>query len=56
VIEVLVNLPSPILELQHDLLPPKCCELGSVPRLPTFRRFHLRFTFESFEEVGSASL
>jgi hypothetical protein len=33
VIEVLVNLPSPILELQHALLPPKCCELGSMPQL-----------------------
>jgi hypothetical protein len=31
VIELLVNLLSPILKLQHALLPPKCYELGSVP-------------------------
>ncbi len=33
VIELLVALLSPILELQHGLLPPKCCELGSTPKL-----------------------
>ncbi len=32
-IELLVNLPSPIPELQHALLPPKCYELGSAPQL-----------------------
>jgi hypothetical protein len=31
VIDVLVNLPSPIPELQHALLPPKCCEPRSMP-------------------------
>jgi hypothetical protein len=33
VIELLVNLPSPILELQHAPLPPKWCELRSAPQL-----------------------
>jgi hypothetical protein len=33
VIELLVNLPSPILELQHAPLPPKCYESGSAPQL-----------------------
>ncbi len=32
IIELLVNLPSPISELQHTLLPSKCCEPGSVPQ------------------------
>jgi hypothetical protein len=28
---------NPILELQHTLLPPKCCKLGSMPQLyPSF--------------------
>ncbi len=31
VIELIVNLPSPIPELQHTLLPPKCCEPRSTP-------------------------
>jgi len=31
--EVLVNLPSPISELQHAPPPPKCYELGSTPQL-----------------------
>jgi hypothetical protein len=33
VIESLVNLPSPILELQHTPLPSKYCEPGSAPVL-----------------------
>ncbi len=33
VIDLLVNLPSCILELRHALLPPKCHELGSTPQL-----------------------
>jgi hypothetical protein len=33
-IEVLVNLPSPIPELQHAPLPPKCCEPWSVHPTP----------------------
>ncbi len=31
--EMFVNLPSPILELQHTPLPPKCCESRSAPQL-----------------------
>jgi len=34
VIDLLVNLPSPIPELQHGPLPSKCCEPGSAPQLP----------------------
>ncbi len=30
---LLVNLPSPIPELQHTPLPPRCCEPGNVPQL-----------------------
>jgi hypothetical protein len=33
VFEVLVNLPSPILKLQHTPLPLKCCEPGNAPKL-----------------------
>jgi hypothetical protein len=32
VIEVLVNLPSPIPKLQHAPLPPKCCEPRNAPQ------------------------
>jgi hypothetical protein len=31
--EVIVNLPSPILKLQHAPLPPMCCEPNSTPQL-----------------------
>ncbi len=37
--EVFVNLPSPILELQHTLLPLKWCEPGSTPN-SSFRCLH----------------
>jgi hypothetical protein len=40
--EVLVNLPSPILELQHAPLPPKCCEPRSVPQLFILLLFSLQ--------------
>jgi hypothetical protein len=33
VIELFVNLPSPIPELQHVALPLKCCERGGMPQL-----------------------
>jgi len=33
VIKLLVNLPSPILELQHAFLPPKCYEPVSMPQV-----------------------
>ncbi len=38
---MLVFLPSPILELQHAPLPPKCCEPGSVPQFCPFVVFTL---------------
>jgi hypothetical protein len=41
VIDLLVNLPSPIPELQHAFLPPKCCELGSMPNPFSFHCLHL---------------
>jgi hypothetical protein len=34
VIELLINLPSPISKLQHALLPSKCCEPRNVPQFP----------------------
>jgi hypothetical protein len=33
IIELFVNLPSPILKLQHALLPSKCYKPGGVPQL-----------------------
>jgi hypothetical protein len=39
---LLVILLSPILGFQLALLPPKCCELGSVPQLLTFLLFLLQ--------------
>jgi hypothetical protein len=47
--KLLINLPSPILELQHALLPPKCCELESVPNSLLFRCFCFRLPFESIK-------
>jgi hypothetical protein len=40
VIELLVNLPSPISELQHAPLPAKCCEPGNEPNSFSFRCLH----------------
>jgi hypothetical protein len=49
--------PSPISELQHNLLHPKCYKLGIVPQLfSSFVVFILRPTFGSFEEFGGASI
>ncbi len=45
--ELLVNLPSPILELQHIPLPLKCCELGNAPKhflLPLFSALDSQFS------------
>jgi hypothetical protein len=36
VIEMFVNLLSPISELQHALRPSKCCELGNTPQFLLF--------------------
>jgi hypothetical protein len=49
-IEVLINLPSPIPKFQHTPLPLKCNKPGSV------HCFNFRFTFESIKELGSASI
>jgi len=56
VIEVLVNLPSPIPELKHALYPRSVESQGACPNFVFFRCFHLRFTFEFIKEVGSVSL
>jgi len=53
--KLLINLPSPILKLQHAPLPPKCCELGNVPNLLLFRCFRFKLPFEFIKELGSAS-
>jgi hypothetical protein len=56
VIEVLVNLPSPIPELQHALLPLKCYELKNVPQLLFLPLFTFGLLVESIKELnGGAS-
>ncbi len=45
----------PILQLQHAVLPPKCCELGSVPQLLLFHCLRFKLTFEFIKELGGAS-
>jgi hypothetical protein len=40
--KLLVILPSPILELQHTPLPPKCCEPRSVPQILALFLFSLQ--------------
>jgi hypothetical protein len=54
--KLLIILPSPIPELQHAPLPPKCYELGSVPWLLALLFFHFKFIFEFIKEVGGTSL
>ncbi len=51
-----VNLINLIPKLQHAHLPPKCYKPRSMPNFLLFYYFHLRLTFESLEEVGSASI
>ncbi len=47
--------PTP--ELQHAPLPPKWCELGSMPQFLILLLFsHFGFTFESIKEFGGASI
>ncbi len=48
-----VILPNSIPELQDTPLPPKCYELGSVPRLLALPMFHFKLTFKSIKELGS---
>jgi hypothetical protein len=51
----LIILPNPIPELQHTLLPLKCCEPRSVPDSLFFRCFHFKLSIESIKELGNAS-
>ncbi len=52
--EVLVILPSPILELEHAPLLPKCYKLRNVsPNSLLFHYFHFKLTFESIKELGA---
>jgi hypothetical protein len=47
VIKLLINLPSPISELQHTPLPPKCCKIRNTPQLfflPMFSPLDLQFS------------
>jgi hypothetical protein len=53
---LLVILPSPIPELQHAPLPPKCYDQGACPNSLLFCYFHFRFTFESIKEFGNTSI
>jgi hypothetical protein len=53
---MLVILLSPIPELQHAPLPPKCCEPKNVPPFFALSMFHFKLTFESIKELGSVSL
>jgi hypothetical protein len=52
VIELLVNLPSPISELQHALLPLKCYKLRSVPQLLLFSMFTFGFLLSPSRSLG----
>jgi len=53
IIELFVTFPSPILELHHALLPPKCCEPGSTPQTPfPSIVFTFELVVESIEELG----
>jgi len=49
--EMLVNLPSPISELQHALLPPKCCEPRSAPQLLIIPLFSLQIHIWVYQGV-----
>jgi hypothetical protein len=55
-IELLVNLPSPIPELQHTSLPPKCCKAGNTPQLLRLLMFTFGFTVKSIKELVGAPL
>jgi hypothetical protein len=46
----------PIPELQHALYPQSATSQGACPNSLLFCCFHLRLTFESIKEIGSASL
>ncbi len=50
--ELLINLPSPILELQHTPLPPKCCKLGNAPQLLLPLSSHLDSKLNPLRSLG----
>ncbi len=54
--EVLVNLPSPIPELQHAPLPLKCCELRSTPQLLLLPLSHLDSQLNPSKNLGVCHL
>jgi len=56
VIELLVNLPSPMPKLQHTPLPPKCCKPKSTPQLRLLPLFTFGLTTESIKELEGASI
>jgi len=51
-IEVLLNLPNPIPELQHTLLHLKCCEARSAPQFLLLQLFSFGLVVESIKELG----
>jgi hypothetical protein len=55
VIEMLVNLPSSIPELQHAALPSKCYEPRSAPQFLLLSLFTFGFVVESIKELRGAS-
>ncbi len=55
VIELFVNLPSPILELQHAPLPSKCYKPGNVPQPVFLSMLTFGLTIESIKELRGAS-
>jgi hypothetical protein len=54
-IELLVTIPSPILELQHTPLPLKCYKPGMHPNSFSFLCLHLLIRNESIKELSGAS-
>jgi hypothetical protein len=56
VFELLVNLSSPILELQQALLPLKCYKPGNVPQFLLLPLFTFGLIVESIKELGGASI
>jgi hypothetical protein len=52
--KLLIIIPNIFPELQHTLLPLKCCKLGSVLNYLLFGCFHFKLTFVSIKELGSA--
>jgi len=55
VIQLLVNLPSPIPKLQHALLPPKCYKPKSVPQFLLLPLFTFGLIVESIKGLKGVS-